>query len=62
MPENFNYASLGLNITVGFCVFALSGHYLTQKTGVMWWELGGILSGFFYIGYEVWKFIRQLNS
>ena len=54
--------SLGLNLTVGFVVFALIGYKIDQlKGGGRAFTLFGVLLGFFYGGYEVWKIIRKKN-
>ncbi len=55
--------SLGLQLAVGmiFCIGA--GYYFDQK-----WQKGpvfslmGMVLGFIYCGYEIWKTLRQTNN
>lgn len=59
---NYLNLSLGLNISVGLGVFVLLGHYID----VQWGEgnvgiFAGIILGFLYGAYEIWKFLKRSN-
>ena len=54
--------SLGLNIAVGMLVFILGGVKLSQKTKNETWTLVGILLGFAYSSYEIWKAVKKSNE
>lgn len=63
--DRFNNSalSLGFSITGGVAVFALLGVYCdrrfhTSPIGL----IAGILLGFLYSAYEVWKAVRETNG
>ena len=55
--------TLGLQMAVGMAVFAGGGHWIDQKRGGgNLFTLLGVFLGLFYMGYEVWKLVRDLKD
>lgn len=55
-------SSLGMNIAVGMFIFFYIGYRLELKYGQSYWTLGGIGLGLFYLGYQIWKLIKDINQ
>ena len=55
---------LGTNLAVGMGLFVLSGYYLDRRHGGEGhlWTVAGMVLGFTYGGYELWRTIRELNE
>ena len=69
MKQNKNFKgdlvnlSLGLTLAVGFVFFVVVGSFIDNKRGHGHiGVLTGILLGFIFDGYEIWKFIKQNNN
>ncbi len=55
--------TLGSNLAVGMGVFTLLGYYVDSRRGVgHFWTIAGMLLGFVYGGYELWRTIHDLNE
>lgn len=56
--------SLGTTMAAGMAVFSFLGYFVDQKRGggPGAGTLIGMFIGFFYCGYEVWKFVRLSND
>jgi len=62
-PKSIPGISLGINIAVGMAFFTIFGNWIDQKLGDKHvWIIVGLLFGLLYIGYEVWKLIRQSHE
>ncbi len=58
-----NNVLLGLNMALGIGLFSFAGHWVDEKRGTSpWGILGGMFVGLCYAGYELWKFIQQMNK
>lgn len=55
--------TLGTNLAVGMGTFTLIGYYVDKRRGSgYFWTIAGMLLGFVYGGYELWRTIRDLNE
>ena len=55
--------TLGVQMAVGMAVFAGGGYWIDQKRGGgVIFTLLGVFLGLFYMGYEVWKLVRDING
>jgi len=55
--------SLGYTLAAGMIFFTVLGFYLDHRLdsgGI--WTLFGVLLGFVYGGYEVWKVVRNIDQ
>ena len=50
--------TLGIQLAVGMAFFAMVGHKIHE----IWGTLAGVGLGFFYGGYEIWKFNRYTKD
>ena len=59
-----NLMSLGLQLAAGIIVFFLLGYYIDQKRGEdkVAFTITGIILGFCYGAYEIWKLVKKLNE
>lgn len=56
-------ATLGTQLAVGMAAFAGLGYYIDRRRGGGYgFTLAGIFLGLFYIGYEIWKLVRQVQE
>ena len=62
-PKNLFALSLGWSTSVGMVLFALAGWFLDKRfQSGHWWTLTGIVMGFVYVGYEIWKALRNVDD
>ena len=54
---------LGTNLAIGMAVFTFGGYWIGSICGGgVFWTLGGMLLGFAFSVYEVWKVVSALNK
>ena len=62
-PAMIRAVGLGTNILAGVVLCSLAGYWMDNRRGGGYgWTLGGVLLGFVYSIYEVWKTIAALNE
>ena len=54
--------SIGLNVAVGIGGFTYLGYWLDKKQETAFWIFVGLALGLFYLGYEIWKLIKDTND
>ena len=56
--------SLGFHLAAGIIVFFLGGYFIDQKRGEdkVAFTITGMILGFCYCGYEIWKLLKRLNE
>jgi hypothetical protein len=55
--------SLGFDIAAGAALFTFGGYWLDRKTGGgQFWTLVGMVLGFVYAGYEIWRAMRSIQE
>lgn len=59
-----NLMSLGLQLAAGIIVFFLLGYFIDQKRGEdkVAFSITGIILGFCYCAYEIWRLVKKLNE
>jgi F0F1-type ATP synthase assembly protein I len=59
-----NLMSLGFQLAAGIAGFVLLGYFIDQKRGQdkIAFTILGMLLGFSYCAYEIWKLVKKLNE
>jgi len=61
--KNSKHISLGYTLTAGMAVLCFTGYWIDLKRQTEpFWTIVFVLIAFVYCGYEIWKYIRDIND